>query len=154
MITAPTASTSSIHKDTINTQTKCGKCGYNHTEDMYPAYGRDCYNCGKKGHFTSLYRRPRMQVLRMNSTLNVKEVNLEQDHTADTGTTAMLGTGQTAEGTKCRGGRGHSSDISISGDCYRSPIRDHYRSPSRSNRCSSAPYHALPPRQPQHTKHW
>ena len=58
-ITVSTASTSPIHQDTLNTQLKCGKCGYSQNKGSYPTYRRDCYKCSKKGHFTSLSRRPR-----------------------------------------------------------------------------------------------
>ena len=52
-ITVPTA-TSSIHQNAINTKHKWKRCGYNHIQGSGPAYGKVCYNCSRKDHFTSL----------------------------------------------------------------------------------------------------
>ena len=86
-------------KDTLNTQTKCRKCGYNHIKDNCHEYVGDFYNCGRKGYFTGLCRRPSRYPPKINNTLNAKEVDLGKDYTADPVTTATLGTGQAAEGT-------------------------------------------------------
>ena len=60
-ITAATATTSSIHQDTLNTQFKCTKCGHYHLPSSCPAYGKKLYNFGNKGYFMSLCRRSESQ---------------------------------------------------------------------------------------------
>ena len=67
----------------------------------------------------------------MNSTLNAKEVNQGQNHTAEQ--VWQLPREYTREKAQLQGSRGKFSD--------RSQSRDHYRLPSRSNRCSSTPYY-------------
>ena len=60
-ITAAIASTTLIHQGSLNAQLECRKCSDNHTKSNCSMYRRDCYNCDRKGHFTSLCRRPRKQ---------------------------------------------------------------------------------------------
>ena len=33
----------------------CGNCGPNHPPHKCPAYGKDCFQCKKKGHFSAYY---------------------------------------------------------------------------------------------------
>ena len=37
----------------------CGNCGTNHPPHKCPAYGKDCFRCKKKGHFSAYYRSSR-----------------------------------------------------------------------------------------------
>ena len=72
--------------------------------------------------------------LRMNGTLNTKEVNLGQHHAAEPGTTAIPGTGQTAEGTAL----GVHMPFR-----ERYPSRDCYRLLNRNIRCGSSSYYNM-----------
>ena len=33
---------------------KCGKCGHSHLPKQCPAYGKECFKCRKKNHFSKL----------------------------------------------------------------------------------------------------
>ena len=112
------AITSSIHRDTLNTQYKYGKCSYNHKKGNCPTYSKDCYNCGKKGHFTGLCRKLRRQPPRKNVTLYTTEHTPMAERY-----NSCWGNRSGSMTDTCQGSRGHSSK--------RSQSRDHYRSPSR-----------------------
>ncbi|KAH7984394.1 hypothetical protein HPB52_020296 [Rhipicephalus sanguineus] len=43
-------------KPQLKLQQKCSRCGTTHRPRECPAYGCNCYNCGKFGHFASLCR--------------------------------------------------------------------------------------------------
>ena len=72
-IIATTASTSSIHQDTLNTKLKCGKYGYSHNKNSVE---------DQEGSPT-----------RINGTFGAKEVNPGQVYKAERDTKATLATG-------------------------------------------------------------
>ena len=61
-ITVAASVTSSVHQDTVTTQTKksnCMRCGYNHPKGSCPASGQQCYNCSRFALYTALCKKPR-----------------------------------------------------------------------------------------------
>ena len=80
MTIATTASTSSIHQDTLNTQTKCGKCSYNHTKPSASAtvlhMAETVLTVARKGTLPACTGDQENSPPRMSGFLDIKEVDL------------------------------------------------------------------------------
>ena len=47
-----------MYQDTLTTQSKCPKCGYTHSHNNCPAYGKECFNCNGLNYFIALCKKP------------------------------------------------------------------------------------------------
>ena len=45
-----------IRNRSTRSKTDCDKCGHSHGERDCPAFGRECHKCGRKNHFSKMWR--------------------------------------------------------------------------------------------------
>ena len=78
---------------------QCNKCGYMHQRGSCPAYGKQCTNCKRTGHFYKVCTRKRNNIAPINE-INLDENNTPPDWCTDSTTVDELFVGSITDGRK------------------------------------------------------